>query len=66
MRQYSKALVPINTQDGVLDGSPPGAGITVPLPNDKAYKDLWGNAVASPSITLPLLAAAILLESSKP
>jgi hypothetical protein len=41
MRQYSKALVPINTQDGVLDGSPPGAGITVPLPNDKAYKDLW-------------------------
>lgn len=66
MRQYSKALVLINTQDGVLDGSPPGAGITVPLPSDKAYKDLWGNAVASPSISLPPLGAAILLEISEP
>ena len=64
-RQYSKALVLINTQDGVLDASASGAGITVSLPSDKAYKDLWGKPVLSPTISLPPVGSAILLESSQ-
>eukprot|EP01044_Picomonas_judraskeda_P004041 COSAG03_NODE_347_length_8769_cov_45.065975_4_plen_132_part_00 len=62
-RQYSKALVLINTQDGVLDASPSGAGITVSLPSDRAYKDLWGKPVG-PTLTLPPVGAAVLLEDS--
>ena len=64
-RQYSKALVLINTQDVVLDASAPGAGITVPLPSDKAYKDLWGKPVLGPTISLPPVGSAILLVSSQ-
>ena len=60
MRQYSKALVLINTQYGVLDGSPSSAGIAIPLPGNKLYKDLWGNAVSGP-VTLPPVGAKILL-----
>ena len=60
MRQYSKALVLINTQYGVLDGSPSSAGIAVPLPGNKLYKDLWGNAVCG-TVTLPPVSAKILL-----
>ena len=63
MRQYSKALVLINTQDGVLDASPPNASISVSLPSNKTYTDLWGKEVRGAAISLPPVSAAILLES---
>ena len=63
MRQYSKALVLINTQDGALDASPPNASISVSLPSNKTYTDLWGKDVRGPAISLPPVSAAILLES---
>jgi hypothetical protein len=65
LREYSKALVLVNTQTGVLDGSPPGTGIAIPLPSGKNYVDLWGKAVAGPTVTLPPVGAAVLLEESE-
>ena len=61
LREYSKGLILINTQPGVLDAAPAGSGVAVTLPSGKQYKDLWGQAVQGSVVKLPPLGAAVLL-----